>query len=174
MAQPFLGQIVMTGFNFAPRFHATCDGQLLSIAQNTALFSLLGTTYGGNGTTTFQLPDLRGRTPVHRGQGPGLPNVTLGESDGQEKVTLLTTEIPAHQHDMIGTSNPGDRRPASGNTQAPDSRADVQFYSPATNLVQLSPSALGTVGTNAGHENMQPFGVINFAIALSGIFPSRN
>ncbi|MGY4396805.1 microcystin-dependent protein [Sphingomonas sp. UYAg733] len=174
MTQPYLGQIVMTGFEFAPRSHALCNGQLLSIAQNTALFALLGTTYGGNGQTTFGLPDLRGRTPIHRGQGPGLANVPLGQVAGQEKVSLLVTQIPAHEHDMVGTSNPADRRPAGGNTQAPDSRADVQFYSPATNLVQLSPSALGAVGANAGHENMQPFSVINFAIALEGIFPSRN
>lgn len=169
MSNPYLGEIKLCAFGFAPRGWALCNGQFLSIAQNQALFSLLGTTYGGNGTTTFALPDLRGRTPNSFGNG-----FTQGERLGEENHTLLITEIPEHDHQLNGTSAVGDKRPANGSTLAADSRNDVQFYSPVTNPIPLAPASVGIRGGSQAHNNMQPYLVINFVIALSGIFPSRN
>src|SRR5262247_1539362 len=114
MSEPFLGQIQPFGFNFAPTGWATCDGQILSIAQNTALFSLLGTTFGGNGQTTFGLPDLRGRVPIGQGQGPGLANYTLGQTGGQETVTLITSQMPQHTHSLVGVTEAGDTNVPTG------------------------------------------------------------
>jgi microcystin-dependent protein len=180
--EPFLGQISIFGFNFAPRGWATCDGQILPIAQNTALFSLLGTTYGGNGQTTFALPDLRGRVPVHQGQGPGLSAYTIGEVTGTEAVTLITTQIPAHSHvaqsavnvaasSLAPSDDPSGAVPTGGTqvniyTAAPDGTTKMNAGMVTT---QVQPS-----GGSQPHENIQPLLCVNFCIALEGIFPSRN
>ena len=167
MAEPFLGSILLFGGNFAPRGWAFCNGQLLPINQNTALFSLLGTTYGGNGQTTFALPDLRGRTPIHFGQGPGLSNYSEGEMGGAESVTLISTQMPAHQHTQPasngdeGTNRPNGAVPARGGV-----------YTPASDGSALAPTTIA--GGNQPHENSAPFLALNYIIALEGIFPSRN
>jgi microcystin-dependent protein len=172
MAEPFIAEIRMAGFNFAPVGWATCDGQLLSIAQNTALFSLLGTTFGGNGTTNFGLPDLRGSAPLHFGQGPGLTDRSLGEKSGAATVTLAANELPAHTHTFQGvaasatSNNPVGNLPASIRTSTP--------YSPAGGTTSaMSASAIGGGGSNQPHNNMQPYQTILFIIALQGIYPSR-
>lgn len=169
MASPFLGQISLFGFNFAPRGWAFCQGQLLSIAQNSALFALLGTMYGGNGQTTFGLPDLRGRVPVGQGQGPGLPSVSIGEMAGETTHTLISTEMPAHGHALNAFSTTGTETvPGNGvpaNTQGSvNAAADTAF----------APAAVGTAGGSQPHNNMQPYLGLNFSIAIEGIFPSRN
>ncbi|KQN21205.1 phage tail protein [Sphingomonas sp. Leaf33] len=190
--QPFIGSIQIFGFNFAPRNYAYCNGQLLSIAQNTALFSLLGTQYGGNGTTTFALPDLRSRVPMHFGQGPGLSPRQIGEVGGTESVTLLSTQMPAHNHTFTNTSTLNatqakgtDQIPATGSLLARPinnpANAIPQIYVPAGTVgdaVALGGlNVAGTIGVAGGsqpHPNMQPYLVLNFCIALQGIFPSRN
>ena len=174
MAEPFIGQIIMTGFNFAPRNYATCDGQLLSIAQNTALFSLLGTTFGGDGRVTFALPDLRGRAPIHQGQGPGLTNRTMGEQAGSETVTLINSEMPMHNHLVAVTNVSGALGTPSGNFIATSSDTAVALYRPTSDGSMLNPQSISLAGGNQPHNNMQPYLVISFSIALQGIFPSRN
>lgn len=175
MATPFIGEIVMFGGNFAPRSWAFCQGQLLSIAQNTALFSILGTTYGGNGQTTFALPDFRGRVPLHPGQGPGLSPYVLGQQGGQETVTLLITQMPAHNHTAVMTTR-GNNGAASDTSPAGNYWADGSYNS-ASN-VSMNPAAVqATIGISGGsqpHNNIQPYLAINFLIATQGIFPSRN
>lgn len=178
MAEPFLGQIIMFGGNFAIRGWATCDGQLLPIAQNTALFSLLGTTYGGDGRTTFGLPDLRGRVPVHMGQGPGLSAYQLGDKGGSEAVTLSTNQIAAHSH--AATANAlnaaGNANTAAGNIWAKDAGTQSATYSNAAPNATMSASAvsIANAGGNQPHPNVQPYQCLNFLIALQGIYPSRN
>jgi microcystin-dependent protein len=174
MAEPFIGQIIMAGFNFAPRGYATCDGQLLSIAQNTALFSLLGTTFGGDGRVTFGLPDLRGRVPVHQGQGPGLTNRTMGEVSGSETVTLISSQMPMHNHLLSVTNVAGALGTPNGNFIAASSDSAVAMYRPTSDGSTLNPQSIGLAGGNQPHNNMQPYLVINFCIAMEGIFPSRN
>ena len=169
MATPFIAEIVMFGGNFAPRGWAFCQGQLLSIAQNTALFSLLGTTYGGNGQTTFALPDLRGRVPIQQGSGPGLTPRVLGEQGGTETVTLQVTQMPAHTHTVsASTAAAGDTVP-TGNVLSEGS-----IYHAAPGNTTLSPTAIGASGGSQPHNNIQPFLALNFIIATQGIFPSRN
>lgn len=174
MSEPFLGQICSFGFNFAPRGWSLCNGQVISIAQNTALFSLLGTTYGGNGQTTFALPDLRGRAALHQGQGPGLTNRVIGESSGTETVTLLTTQMPQHNH-LVGAnstdSNPQGVKTPVGNV--PGYNDAGPLYAPTVNGTML-PTMIQPAGGNQPHPNMQPYLVVNFCIAMQGIFPSRN
>ncbi len=174
MAEPFVGQIIMTGFNFAPRGYATCDGQIIPIAQNTALFSLLGTTYGGNGQTTFGLPDFRGRLPLHQGQGPGLTPRTMGESAGSESVTLIQTQMPAHVHPMMAFQGQGDAPLPEGNLIAGSNQTGTSIFTNVAPNTAMSPMSVGTAGGSQPHQNMQPFLVISFSIALQGIFPSRN
>ena len=175
MAEPFVGQIITAGFNFAPRGYATCDGQILSIAQNTALFSLLGTLFGGNGQTTFALPDLRGRIPVHQGQGPGLTNRTMGEVAGEQAHTLISTEMPMHNHLFMTSNVAGALGTPNGNFLAGSSDAAVAaLYRPTSDGSTLNPQSIGLAGGNQPHNNMQPYLVISFSIALEGIFPSRN
>jgi microcystin-dependent protein len=164
----------MTGFNFAPRGYATCDGQLLSIAQNTALFSLLGTTFGGDGRVTFGLPDLRGRVGVHQGQGPGLTPRTMGEVSGSETVTLINSEMPMHNHLVATTNVGGALGTPNGNFLAMSSNNQVALYRPTSDGSTLNPQAIGLAGGNQPHNNMQPYLVISFSIAMEGIFPSRN
>lgn len=169
--QPFIGQIKVFGFNFAPRFHATCDGQLLPINQNQALFSLLGTTYGGNGTTTFALPDLRGRTALHFGQGPGLGNYVLGQASGEENHTLLITEMPTHNHQAVASNNNADQTYPPGNLCAKGGSA-AGFS--ATGGSTMNVQEITNTGGSQPHNNMAPYTVVNYCIALTGIFPSRN
>jgi microcystin-dependent protein len=169
MSEPFIGQITLFAGDFAPRGWAFCNGQLLPIAQNTALFSILGTTYGGNGQTTFALPDLRGRVPVHPGQGPGLTDRQLGQNGGDEQVALQVDEIPAHAHRVNASTN-------ARNSTSPQERvlatgANIYNSSPNT---RMSGNMLRTTGGNQGHRNMQPWLGVNYIIALEGIFPSRN
>lgn len=174
MAEPFLGQIQAFGFQFAPRGWALCNGQLLPIAQNTALFALLGTTYGGNGQTTFALPDLRGRVSVHQGQGPGLSSYTMGESAGTETVTLLASQMPAHQHTvtfLTNSSEGGVNSPAG----AYFGKTDPGVYSAAHDNTLTGPQPpSGISGGSQPHGNIQPYLTINWCIALQGIFPSQN
>jgi microcystin-dependent protein len=169
MATPFIGQISMFGGNFAPRSWAFCNGQIQTIAQNTALFSILGTTYGGNGQTTFALPDLRGRVPIHPGQGPGLSNYSLGQQGGTETVTLITQQIPAHNHSLVGNNTAANDNLPNGNALA-----DSAIYTNAAPNAQMNAASIGNTGGNQPHPNIQPYLCINFIIALSGIFPSRN
>ena len=174
-SEPFVGEIFMGGYNFAPRGYASCMGQLLPIAQNTALFSLLGTTYGGNGQTTFALPDFRGRVPVGMGQGPGLTNVDLGEVGGSETVTLTSTQIPAHTHALKGVSEAGDASLPTNAFPANSGALDKEYRAgtPAT-VVNMNAGAIGMAGGNQPHNNQPPYLGINIYIALEGIFPSRN
>ncbi|QYG91873.1 phage tail protein [Iamia sp. SCSIO 61187] len=171
MSEPFLGEIKMVGFNFAPRGYALCNGQLLSIAQNSALFALLGTTYGGNGQTTFALPNLQSRVPMHFGQGPGLSSRVMGEQAGTENVTLLSTQMPQHNHLVnASTGDSSSKNPSGGvmgGTASP-------IYATGSPNAQMNPVTIGFAGGNQPHENMPPFLVVNFIIALQGIFPSRN
>ena len=173
MADPFVAEIRIFGGNFAPIGWAFCDGQLLPISQNTALFSLLGTTYGGDGRTTFGLPDLRGRSPLHQGQGPGLTSRQLGESAGVETVTLTQSQIPMHTHALAGDAA------AAATSLSPGAHllgkpASAKIYGPATSMVPMSTAAIGPAGQNQAHDNRQPYLVLSFIIALQGIFPPRS
>lgn len=161
----------MFGFSFAPRGHAFCNGQVAAINQNAALFAILGTTYGGNGQTTFGLPDLRSRTPLHWGQGPGLPNRSLGEAAGQETCTLTTNEMPAHTHTLVASSNAADLSLPTANFFG--SGGQSVYNAPAAIDSAMAPGAVSSYGGGAGHANVQPYLAINFCIALAGVFPSR-
>jgi microcystin-dependent protein len=174
MAEPFVGQIITAGFNFAPRGYATCDGQILSIAQNTALFSLLGTTFGGNGQTTFALPDLRGRVPIHQGNGPGLSQRVMGELAGEEYHTLISTEMPMHNHTVNALSTNGNLKTPTNNIMANVQGTATNIYSASNPDTTMNTQMLNVSGGSQPHNNMQPYLVINFCIALQGIFPSRN
>ncbi len=168
MATPFLSEIKPVAFNFAPKGWALCNGQLLPINQNQALFSLLGTTYGGDGRVNFALPDLRGRAPMHMGEGH-----TLGERAGEENHTVISGELPAHLHTLMASSLNGNR--ANSTNANPTVLAAVNnAYGPAANLAALSAQAIATVGSSQPHANMMPFLTITFCIALQGIFPSQN
>jgi microcystin-dependent protein len=168
MSEPFMSEIKIMSFGFAPKGWAQCNGQLLPINQNQALFSLLGTTYGGDGRVNFGLPNLQGRAPTHMGQG-----LTLGEVGGEQNHTLVMSEMPAHTHVANASSLDGDQPIANGHLLA--GTATVQLYDPTvTNLTSLLPSSLSNVGGSQPHSNMQPYLTLNFCIALQGIFPSRN
>jgi microcystin-dependent protein len=167
MSEPFLGQISVFGFNFAPRGWATCDGQLMPINQNQALFSLLGTTYGGDGISTFALPDLRGRAGMHMA-----PSHPLGELDGSESVALTTQQIPAHTHAVNCSDAPGTAAAPAGNLWARDSLGNSEYST--IGGITLAADAIGPAGGGAAHENIAPFQVVNFCIALEGIYPSHN
>jgi len=176
MSDQFLAEIRMFGCNFAPTGWATANGQILSISQNTALFSLLGTTFGGDGKTTFALPDLQGRLAMYWGQGKGLSERVLGEEGGTDTVTLITSEIPAHSHTLMGKPAGGQADPAgklygSAGTQLPP----PNFYSNALGSASImNPQALSLVGSNLPHNNLMPYQVLTFCVALQGIYPSRN
>ena len=173
MADPFVAEIRIFPFNFAPRGWAWCDGQLMPLSQNTALFSLLGTTYGGNGKSNFALPDLQGRAPMHPGQGPGLSLHDLGETGGSETVTLLESEIPAHSHALMSLGAPANRTSPVGNTIGRPS-AGSAFVPPAgAPLVSMSDQALPPAGGDQPHNNLQPYLTFYFCIALQGVFPPR-
>jgi microcystin-dependent protein len=171
MADPFVAEIRIFPFNFPPKGWAWCNGQLLPLSQNTALFSLLGTTYGGDGKSNFALPDLQGNAPMHPGQGPGLSLHDLGETGGSETVSLLESEIPAHNHAVQGRNLPGNSAVPVGNTLSNNS-----FFhdnNPSAPLVAMSPMALAPAGGDQPHNNMQPYLTFYFNIALQGVFPPR-
>jgi microcystin-dependent protein len=175
--EPFLGQICLFGFNFAPRGWALCNGQLMSIAQNTALFSLLGTTYGGDGNTTFALPNLQGRVPIHQGAGPGLSPRNIGEMSGWESITLTHNEMPAHNHPFGVSSQDGTSSPMAGTVLAKSTDANgdtINGFVSGTPDIYLSSQSIFPAGNNFPHENMQPYLVVNYCIATEGIFPSRS
>ena len=169
---PFVAEIRIFPFNFAPRGWSWCDGQLLPLSQNTALFSLLGTTYGGNGKSNFALPDLLGRSPMHPGQGPGLSLHDLGETGGSETVTLLASEIPSHSHVLRASSDDGDLRAPSPNRVLARSTSGFAYNSVAPD-VSMAPQALTPTGGNLPHNNMQPYLTFYFCIAMQGVFPPR-
>jgi microcystin-dependent protein len=168
MSTPFLGEVKIVAFNFAPQGWAKCNGQLLPINQNQALFSLLGTMYGGNGQTNFALPNLQGRTPVHVGNGH-----LQGESAGAEAHTLTLPEIPTHSHVLNASANAATAGAPSA-TRVLAQSVGAQLYGAAAGLVAANPASISNVGGSQPHENRQPFLVLNFCIALIGVFPSRN
>ncbi|MDR6674715.1 tail fiber protein [Xanthomonas sp. 1678] len=181
MSEFFIGQIMMTGFVFAPKYFAQCNGQILPVNQNQALFSVLGTRFGGNGNTTFALPDMRGRTPL--GASPSAdpawqpPAAPVGQVGGSENVSLLPDNLPAHNHLLQGSSAAGNNRNPSGNlfgnnvsTTGPASA----LYAAAGPLVALNQASIGPAGSSLPHPNLQPYTALNFCIALNGIFPSRS
>jgi microcystin-dependent protein len=171
MSQPFVGEIRMFAGNFAPAGWAFCDGQLHPIAENETLFQLIGTTYGGDGQSTFAVPDLRGRAPVHQGQGNGLSAYTLGQNGGTEQVVLTAQQIPSHTHPLVASS-------AAGNASSPQDA--VLADGPALAYIELNPNAslapgsVGAAGGSQPHENRPPFLVVDFIIALYGLFPQQN
>lgn len=167
MAEPFLSEIRIMSFVFAPKGWALCNGQLLPINQNQALFSLLGTTFGGDGRVNFALPDLRGRTPIHVGSGH-----TLGERGGEQAHTLSIAELPEHTHVLNGTSSSGTQLIAAGNLLA--ATPNQLYHVPDASLAAMSPSSIANTGGSQAHLNMQPFLTLSFCIALQGIFPSPN
>lgn len=181
MGTPYLGEMRLFAGNFAPRGWAFCNGQSLSIAENDALFALLGTIYGGDGQNTFNVPDLRGRVPLNQGQGPGLSSYTIGQAAGVETVTLQTSQMPAHSHSLNATTATG-----SVTTPGPtvmlatpvEAGVNTSLYvvpgSSAMVQAPMAPQSIGPAGGNTPHENMMPFQSINYIIALEGIFPTRN
>jgi microcystin-dependent protein len=172
MSNPYLGEIKLMPYNFAPRGWAFCAGQILAIQSNTALFSLLGTTYGGNGTSNFGLPDLRGRVPIHRDQQGIYPQ---GDMEGEEQVTLSISQMPAHNHSFIGANtNAGNTAPTGITILATPNPATATFYGSDSTPTALNPTSISTIGGNQPHNNMQPFLAMQYCIALSGIFPARN
>ncbi len=180
-SEPFLGEIMIFAGNFEVRGWAFCNGQIISIAQNTALFAILGTTYGGNGQTTFALPDLRGRFPMHFGQGPGLSPYDLGQQAGSETATLITSQMPAHAHTLGVSTDPGTTNSPGGNVLAvasgiiasSEGAVGVNAYGPSANAAAGS-GAIGVAGGSQPHSIQNPYLALNFQIALEGIFPSRN
>jgi microcystin-dependent protein len=179
VTQPFIGQVQSFGFNFAPRNWAFCNGQTLAINQNQALFALLGVTYGGNGSTTFQLPNLQSRVPMHQGTYLGNTYVP-GQMAGEENVTLLTSNLPQHTHQFSGTNAQANSSAVSANGYAlaaivnQDGGTAGNYYGPANSTVTLNPAEIGNTGGSQPHPNIQPYLAINWCIALYGIFPSRN
>jgi microcystin-dependent protein len=173
MADPFVAEIRIFPFNFAPKGWAWCDGQLLPLSQNTALFSLLGTTYGGNGKSNFALPDLQGRAPMHPGQGPGLSLHDLGEQGGSETVTLLESEIPSHSHAMRASSDDGDLKAPTPNRSLARSIGGFAYQTSTAGLQAMAPQTLAPAGGDQPHNNMMPYLTFYFCIALQGVFPPR-
>jgi microcystin-dependent protein len=171
MSEPFLGEIRMFAGNFAPQGWAFCDGQFLPISENDALFALMGTTYGGDGQTTFRLPDLRGRFPMHQGSGPGLNTRVMGESGGTESETLTVQQIPNHSH-LARAAAGGNKLTPGGNFWSTDPGGNTAAYTDSSNNV-MAPGAIALAGGSQPHGNVQPFLCVNFIIALFGIFPSQ-
>lgn len=169
MAEPFLGEIRMIGFNFAPRGWALCDGQILPISQNQSLYSLLGTTYGGDGRTVFNLPDLRGRAPAHFGD-----EIDQGESGGAERVVLTEAQLPSHDHLVRASAEIASTAEPADGLLAKRGLFDPSIYAASANRVDLHPDSVSFTGGNLGHENQQPYQALYFMIAIMGNFPSRN
>jgi len=174
MANPFLAEIRIFAGNFAPKGWALCDGQLMPISQNTALFSLLGTTYGGNGTSNFALPNLQGCAPMQAGQGPGLTSRVLGETGGEQTVTLLQTEMPAHTHTAQGAAGSNQATPQNNAWASGSKLGGGNIYSDTAPNAQMNAFALSIAGGNLPHNNMPPFLGLTFIIALQGVFPPRS
>jgi microcystin-dependent protein len=173
MADPFVAEIRIFPFYFAPHGWAFCDGQLMPISQNTALFSLLGTTYGGDGKSTFALPDIQGSAPMHPGQGPGLSLHDLGEQGGSDTVSLLESEMPAHSHTVSASqSDAGDRSPAGERFAV--GAGGLEMYAPPGSMTQLAQQSWTPAGGDQPHNNLQPYLTLNFCIALQGVFPPRS
>ncbi|WP_029080447.1 MULTISPECIES: phage tail protein [unclassified Bradyrhizobium] len=175
MADPFVAEIRIFPFNFAPKGWAFCNGQLVPLSQNTALFSLLGTTYGGNGTSNFALPNMQGNAPLAPGQGPGLSLYDLGENGGSDTVTLLQTELAAHPHDMMAINLQADQAaptPTRGIARSLNGAAYV-VGTPTPTLVQMSTNMIGLTGSGLPHNNLMPYLTLNFCISLQGVFPPR-
>jgi microcystin-dependent protein len=173
MADPFVAEIRIFPFNFAPKGWAWCDGQLLPLSQNTALFSLLGTTYGGNGKSNFALPDLQGRAPMHPGQGPGLSLHDLGETGGSETVSLLESEIPAHAHTMRAAVDPANAQIPNPSVTLARSSGGSAYSTTTSGLVPMALETLAPAGGDQPHNNLQPYLTFYFCIALQGVFPPR-
>ena len=171
MADPFVAEIRIVGFNFAPTGWATCDGQLIPISQNTALFSLLGTMYGGDGKSTFALPNLQGSAPLCPGQGQGLSLYDTGQVGGSQNITLLQTEMPAHAHTLRGVSDPGDLKVPANNSLARS--AGGPAYTAPASLTTANPQEIGLAGGSQPHNNMQPYLTMLYIIAMQGVFPQR-
>ena len=181
MSQPYVGQILMFGGNFAPVGWMLCAGQLLPISENETLFQLIGTTYGGDGQSTFGLPDLRGRVPIHMGTGNGLSTYVIGQAAGVESVTLNTQQIPTHNHFANAANSSGNSKTPQGTILANEGGADadkVSIYAPwdndPANMTTMLPAMVQQTGGNQPHENRQPLLVLNFIISLFGVFPSPN
>jgi microcystin-dependent protein len=174
MASPFVAEIRMFAGNFAPTGWATCDGQLLPISQNTALFSLLGTFYGGDGKSTFALPNLQGSVPVHQGQGPGLSEYFLGQQGGSTTITLLDSEMPIHNHFVQAFPNPGNVNLGDPTLTLARSKGGSAYKAPPGTGVQMSPFGIGITGGSLPHNNMMPYLTVLFMIALQGVFPPRS
>lgn len=174
MSEPFVAEIRIFAGNFAPRGWAFCNGQLLPISQNTALFSLIGTTYGGDGRTTTALPNLQGRAPMHPGRGPGLTSRRLGERGGSETVTLTEAQMPSHTHPFQGSQDPPDsRQPGNSLASQPSGRGASVLYG-TSNPVPQDARTVSNTGGSQSHNNLQPFLTMNFIIALVGLYPSRS
>lgn len=174
MSECFVGEIRMFGGNYAPVQWAMCEGQFLPISQNDALFSLLGTIYGGDGVNTFALPDLRGRVPIHMGQGPGLSTRVIGQSFGSENVTLTGQNLPNHTHALNAASGDGTSNNPAGNILGAGTNTVQVYNSAVTAPVSMNGAAVGTTGGSQAHSNLMPTQCVNFIIALYGIYPSRN
>ena len=172
MSEPFIAEIRIFAGNFAPRGWAFCDGQLLPIAQNTALFSLIGTVYGGDGRSTMGLPNLQGRAPLHAGRGPGLTSRRLGQRGGAETVTLTEAQMPNHNHQMMASPSPGEQPGPTGAALA--RTVGSSAYAPAKNLVPFDQATMPSTGGGQAHDNMQPYLAMYFIIALTGLYPSRS
>ena len=169
MSEPFIAEVKVFAGNFAPRNWAFCHGQLLSISQNTALFSLIGTTYGGDGRTTMGLPDLEGRVPLHPGRGPGLSSYRLGQLGGSTIASLSQQQMPTHNHGMVGFTNLETANPTSGR-----GLGSASWYAAPGTVVAMEAGLIGTTGGNQAHPNEQPYLAINYIIAIQGLYPSRN
>jgi microcystin-dependent protein len=175
MANPYLGEIRIFAGNFAPTGWALCNGQLLSISQNTALFSILGTTYGGDGRSTFALPNFQGNVPMHAGSGAGLTPHVLGETGGVTTVTLLSNQIPSHSHTFnCSSGTKGETNVVTGNLLADEKTGTITTYATSTDGTRMNPNTLQTTPASQPHDNMQPYLGLTFIIALRGVFPSRN
>lgn len=176
MSEPFIGEIKLVGFNFPPRSWATCDGQLLAISQNQALFSLLGTIYGGDGRTTFALPDMRGRSPMHAGTGPGLTPRSMGEGGGAETTTLAEANLPAHTHGgrVVCSRNEGDREDPDGAFPAVTEAPNQPYHGDGGVTMADGSVEVDPTGSGSPFNTLHPYRVVNFVIALVGIYPSRN
>ncbi|MCB1045357.1 MAG: phage tail protein [Acidobacteria bacterium] len=174
MSEPFLAEVRIVGFNFAPRGWAFCDGQILPINQNQSLYSLLGTTYGGDGRTTFALPDLRGRAPIHVGRSNGGAIHTLGSKSGEETHTLAANEMPQHGHFVVVTNNNATTDEPAGNMIAQSAQVSYAGVSTGTTFAPMDAATVTHTGGSQAHDNMQPYLALNFCIALQGLFPSRN
>jgi microcystin-dependent protein len=172
---PFVAEIRIVAFNFAPRGWALCNGQILPISQNTGLFALLGTYYGGDGKSTFALPDLQGLVPIHAGQGNGLSQYFLGQQGGSETVTLLQSEIPLHNHTLRAHVLPGETpSPSPQRVIARSQNGSAYNTNVSTSVIQMAPQSIAPAGGSQGHNNMRPYLTLNFVIALQGVYPPRN